>query len=154
MIMPTSFRLPQYLVDKVSQLTHLLKTEKQKYEAACISVEDKLLRDSMRFFTTKSNQYICELTSHLKSAGAVDAIDLEESNEQLTPHTGLNYTHFSSNIIQFFKDSEKMLISAYRAVLNEPYLVEELRTLVREQLNGIMYAFLQLKLLHKLRTEL
>ena len=39
------------------------------------------------------------------------------------------------------------MISAYRDVLNEPYLFEGLRTIIRRQLNGIMYAFLQLKLL-------
>ena len=38
------------------------------------------------------------------------------------------------------------MINAYRAVLNEPFLMEGVRKLMRTQLNGIMYAFLQLKL--------
>ncbi|MFT4015744.1 MAG: hypothetical protein QM668_02170 [Agriterribacter sp.] len=153
MIRPTSFRLPQYIVDKVSQLMDILRSEKQKYEIASISVEDKQLRDSISWLAQESNQYICELTSQLKSIGAVVAIDTEENNQSSSTPPVFTEAQLSSNVIQFCKDSEKMIISAYRVVLNEPYLVEGLRTLIRQQLNGIMYAFLQLKLLYKLKSE-
>ncbi|MFT3747812.1 MAG: hypothetical protein QM768_05820 [Agriterribacter sp.] len=155
MIKPTSFRLPQYIVDKVSRLMDILKSEKQKYEIASISVKDKQLRDSISWLAQESNQYICELTSQLKSIGAVVAIDAEENNQSSSSAPPVfTETQLSSNVIQFCKDSEKMIISAYRVVLNEPYLVEGLRTLIRQQLNGIMYAFLQLKLLYKLKSEI
>ncbi|MCC6289196.1 MAG: hypothetical protein IT249_15055 [Chitinophagaceae bacterium] len=152
MIKPTAFRLPQYLVDKVSFLMNILKCEKQKYEIASISIQDKQLRDSISWLAQESNQYICELTSQLKSIGAIVAIDSEEDNQSAVPAPPVfTEAQLSSNVIQFCKDSEKMLISAYRVVLNEPYLVEGLRTLIRQQLNGIMYAFLQLKLLYNLK---
>ncbi|MFT3946325.1 MAG: hypothetical protein QM763_05060 [Agriterribacter sp.] len=153
MIKPTSFRLPQHLVESVSQLMNILKVEKQKYEIASIAIEDKQLRDNISWLALESNQYICELSSQLKSIGAVTAIEpAEENNYSASPAPTFTETQLSVNILQFCKDSEKMMISAYRSVLNEPYLVEGLRTLIRKQLNGIMFAFLQLKLLNSVKT--
>ena len=43
--------------------------------------------------------------------------------------------------------AKKKIINAYRKILNEPYLTAGVRALIRTQLNGILYAFLQLKLL-------
>lgn len=154
MIKPTSFRLPAYVIDRISQLMQILKTEKQKYEIASVTVEDKQLRDSISWLAQESNQYICELTSQLKSVGAVPAIDSEEVDELLSTSATFTETQLSTNVIQFCKESEKMMISAYRLVLNEPYLIEGFRTLIRKQLNGIMFAFLQLKLLHNVRRSI
>lgn len=152
MIKPTSFRLPEYLIGRISQLMHTLKVEKQKYEIASITIEDKQLRESISWLAQESNQYICELSSQLKSVGAVPAIDADEDagteSYSLVTFSG---APIPENVIQRCKESEKMMISAYRSVLNEPYLLEGFRTLIRKQLNGIMYAFLQLKLLNSVR---
>ena len=40
------------------------------------------------------------------------------------------------------------MIVAYRSILNEPFLHDNLRKLIRCQLNGLTYAFMQLKLLN------
>lgn len=153
MIKRTSFRLPQNLIERISQLMNILKTEKQKYEIASVTIEDKQLRDSISLLVQESNQYICELNSQLKSVGAIPAIDHDtESNLLNAVSASFTEAQLSSNVIQFCKESEKMMISAYRSVLNEPYLVEGFRMLIRKQLNGIMLAFLQLKLLTNVRT--
>lgn len=155
MIKPNSFHLPQHLVDRISQLMNILKTEKQKYEIASVSIiDDRQLKDSINWLAQESNQYISELSSQLKSVGAVPAIDAQEEKEFLSiSSTSFTETQLSSNIIQFCKESEKMMIGAYRSVLNEPYLVEGFRALMRKQLNGIMLAFLQLKLLSSVRSR-
>lgn len=155
MIKPNSFHLPQHLVDRISQLMNILKTEKQKYEIASVSIiDDRQLKDSISWLAQESNQYISELSSQLKSVGAVPAIDAQEEKEFLSiSSTSFTETQLSSNIIQFCKESEKMMIGAYRSVLNEPYLVEGFRALMRKQLNGIMLAFLQLKLLSSVRSR-
>lgn len=156
MIKPTSFRLPQNIIDRISQLMNTLKLEKQKYEIASETIEDKQLKDSISWLAQESNQYICELNSQLKSVGAIPAIDTDEEDKANINTTDILFPQVqsSSNIVILCKESEKMMISAYRSVLNEPYLVDGLRTLVRKQLNGIMYAFLQLKLLRSVKTSM
>lgn len=42
---------------------------------------------------------------------------------------------------------EHAIVTAYRDILNEPFLSGELRQVLRHQLNGIMYAYIRLKLL-------
>jgi len=43
---------------------------------------------------------------------------------------------------------EKKMTGAYREILNDPNLYEGLRSMMRYQLNGILCAFAQLKLLY------
>ena len=153
MIKPSSFRLPQNIVDRISQLMNILKVEKQKYEIASVTIEDMQIRNSINLLAQESNQYICELNSQLKSVGAIPAID--SSEDALNNATvAFSEAQLSSNVIQFCRESEKMMISAYRSVLNEPYLIEGFRALIRKQLNGIMLAFLQLKLLNGVKMKM
>lgn len=154
MIRPTSFRLPQYIVERLSHLMDILRNEKEKYERASLTIEDKQLKQNIHILALENNQYVCELTSQLKSLGAYECIEKNELKNDVDVSTGTaeqNQPLLNVNVLQFCKDSEKKMISAYREVLNEPFLAEGLRTLIRTQLNGIMYAFLQLKLLQDTR---
>ena len=65
--------------------------------------------------------------------GGASSIELKKRGN--TPERKLNISQ------------EKKIINAYRKILNEPYLTAGVRVLIRTQLNGILYAFLQLKLL-------
>lgn len=155
MIRPTSFRLPQYIVERLSHLMDILRNEKEKYERASLTIEDKQLKQNINILALENNQYVCELTSQLKSLGAYECIETDGVKND-TVDTSVIMTEeeqplLNISVLQFCKDSEKKMISAYREVLNEPYLAEGLRTLIRRQLNGIMYAFLQLKLLQDTR---
>jgi len=152
MIKATSFKAPQYIVESLSQLMDILKNEKKKYEQACLTIHDKQFKYNISILAQENGQYVSELASHLKSLGVYDCIDAPEKAvdaEKLPLVSAIsnNETNVNVTILQFCKDSEKKMISAYRNVLNEPYLLEGLRTIIRRQLNGIMYAFLQLKLL-------
>jgi hypothetical protein len=51
-------------------------------------------------------------------------------------------------ILQSCQLSEKKMIVAYRNILNEPTLEDNLRNLLRNQLNGLACAFTQIKLLN------
>src|SRR6185437_1416677 len=51
-------------------------------------------------------------------------------------------------ILIFCKMKEKKMTGAYREILNDPNLYEGLRSMMRYQLNGILCAFAQLKLLY------
>ena len=156
MIKATSFKVPQYIVERLSQLMDILRHEKEKCEQASLTIHDKQFRQNISILAQENGQYVSELTSQLKSLGVYDCIDAPEKTsaadkQPLMPAIGSDETNINVTILQFCKDSEKKMISAYRDVLNEPYLFEGLRTIIRRQLNGIMYAFLQLKLLEGTR---
>ena len=153
MIKAASFKAPQYIVERLSHLMDILRHEKEKYEQASLTIHDKQFKQNISILAQENSQYVSELTSQLKSVGVYDCIDAPEKaatdRQPLVSDIGSDETNVNMNmtILQFCKDSEKKMISAYRDVLNEPYLFEGLRTIIRRQLNGIMYAFLQLKLL-------
>jgi len=151
MIKATSFKAPQYIVERLSHLMDILRHEKEKYEQASLTIHDKQFKQNISILAQENSQYVSELTSQLKSLGVYDCIDAPEKavadKQPVVPDINSDEVNANMTILQFCKDSEKKMISAYRDVLNEPYLFEGLRTIIRRQLNGIMYAFLQLKLL-------
>lgn len=154
MIQASTYKAPKYLIDKLLHFLDFLKTEKEKYERAALAVSDPEMRYTITNLAQESNQYGCELLSQLRSLGANIRIGQPEStpiesfrsvteagSDQALDHTTL----------QLCRDSEKQMITAYRTILNEPFLMEDLRRLMRTQLNGILCAFLQLKLLASAR---
>lgn len=151
MIKATSFKIPQYIAERLFRLMDILKIEKVKYEQASLSIQDKQFQQNISILAQENNQYVSELTSQLQSLGVYDCIDSPEKLEAVEKLPSVSEVEDQPNanisILQFCKDSEKKMISAYREVLNEPYLLEGLRETIRRQLNGIMYAFLKLKLL-------
>ena len=154
MIQPSTYKAPPYIVERLSHLLNLLIIEKEKYERIAFSVTDRQLKYAISILAQESNQYICELASQLRSLGAEVNTGQNENidNEYPEPKMAVVYdTILNLTTLEFCKESEKQMISAYRAVLNEPFLMEGVRKLMRAQLNGIMYAFLQLKLLSTAR---
>lgn len=151
MIKATPFKIPQYITERLFRLMDILKNEKVKYEQASLTIHDKQFKQNISILAQENSQYVSELTSQLQSLGVYDCIDSPEKIEDSVNLSSISdvddqpETNF--NILQFCKNSEKKMITAYREVLNEPYLLEGLRATIRRQLNGIMYAFLKLKLL-------
>ncbi len=154
MIQASTYKAPKYLLDKLLYFWDFLKAEKEKYERAALAVSDRQMRYTITNLAQESNQYGCELLSQLRSLGVNVGIGQPESaptesfrtiaedgSNQILDHTTL----------QFCRDSEKQMITAYRTILNEPFLMEDLRKLMRTQLNGILCTFLQLKLLASAR---
>lgn len=147
MLKAAAYKVPDYVVDKIYVLIDLLKKEKATYETAASKINNRQLRDTVSVLAQENNQYSMELLSQLRMLGK-ESISI---GEQVLIMKKINVTEenehgYSENILSLCKDSEKRLIQAYRNLLNEPFLRDELRKLIRVQLNGILYAFLRLKL--------
>lgn len=147
MLKATTSKVPDYIVDKIYVLIYLLKKEKNTYENAASKITNRQLRDTISGLAQENNQYSAELMSQLRILGK-ESISLPADEEQrLTINNDKQDEYgYSENILSMCKDSEKRLIQAYRSILNEPFLLTEIRSLIRVQLNGILYAFLRLKL--------
>lgn len=149
MIKASSYKTSVSIIESLTHLINVLRTEKHKYESAATAVNDSQFSQSISVLAQENNQYECELSSQLTMLGAT--VDSDVAVDQLatdfTPeHSPQNVVDLLQQLLLFCRESEKQLIHAYRRTLNEPFLPEGLRTLVRKQLNGILYAFLQLKL--------
>lgn len=150
MIQASAYRAPQYLIDKLLHFLDFLKNEKEKYESAALAVSDRQIRYTITNLAQESKQYGYELLAQLRSLGATVKTEQAESTPaeflkpipEAAPNRDLDH-----NTLQICTESEKQMITAYRTILNEPFLMEDLRKLIRNQLNGILCAFLQMKLL-------
>ena len=128
----------------------LLKTGKEQYERAAFSVADPQFRYAISELAQETNQYGCELTSQLSILGAKVATEQPQSirkADAITDQLIEPKATLPIQLLQSCRESEKQIINAYRKILNEPYLMDGVRKLIREQFNGITCAFLQLKLL-------
>lgn len=147
MIQASTYRAPKYILDKLLYFLDFLKTEKEKYERAALAVSDRQVRYTITNLAQESNQYECELLSQLRSLGANIRIGQPESAPAASFKPVAAAGSDDHITLQLCRDSEKQMITAYRTILNEPFLMEDLRKLMRTQLNGILCAFLQLKLM-------
>ncbi|PWT98166.1 MAG: hypothetical protein C5B52_12720 [Bacteroidetes bacterium] len=140
------YKAPPFIVEKLTRLLTLLKQEKRKYEQIAEGISDKEFRRTVICLAQESNQYACELSSQIHTLNGQMPIDrFPEEEEVLVMETEPSGNE--KDVLFFCRESEKNMITAYREILNEPFLLEGVRKVIRYQLNGIMYAFLQLKLL-------
>lgn len=145
MIFSTVYKIPSFVLDKLHVLSSLLKERKTEYEAFAGKLENKELKRTVLTLAQETNQYSIELSSQLETMGGrpgtvtetADGIDADKimvSEEK--------------DILKSCELSEQKMMTAYRNILNEPFLHENLRSLIRSQLNGLTFAFVQLKLLN------
>lgn len=153
MIFSTVNKIPVFVLEKLDVLFLLLKERKKEYEIFAGKVSDKQLKRTVLSLAQETNQYAVELWSQMETMGGKIRQSWQEmSSEQSTglmPIIESGATPADEDdILKSCELSENKMIVAYRTVLNEPFLHENLRKLIRYQLNGLMYALMQLRLLN------
>lgn len=144
------FKAPPFLLEKINELCDLLWQGKREYEQVSAIIPDKELRRTILTLAQESNQYACELSSQIQILGGA----LQKQKIYLSePKLNINVFHDENDILSFCKMIEKKMVKAYHEILNESHLYEGLRSLIHYQLNGILYAFMQLKLLNSVRLH-
>lgn len=138
------------IIKKIKYLIAALHAEEQRYNTDAEIINHRQLRDSIRNLAQKNDHYASELQSQLYMIGAeINACAGEEQRQLLfsVPVPGDRPVHYARyDIIQYCCDSEKDIIAVYRNMLNES-LPKELRRVLHYQLDGILFGFLQMKLL-------
>lgn len=147
MIFSTVNKIPAFVLEKLDILFRLLKERKVEYETFAGNVNDKQLKRTVLTLAQETNQYAMELSSQIEIMSGKK--NKEENNDDTVIMPGRTLMISGENdILKSCEISEKRMIVAYRSVLNEPFLHDNLRKLIRCQLNGLTYAFMQLKLLN------
>jgi hypothetical protein len=150
MIFSTVNKIPAFILEKLYILFQLLKERKVEYESFAGKVEDKQLKRTVLSLAQETNQYAIELESQIETmAGARKQTELKNNGDKtlLLQKSTVMFSR-EDDILTSCEISESKMITAYRNILNEPFLHDNLRKLIRCQLNGLIYAFMQLKLLN------
>lgn len=147
MIFPTVNKIPAFILEKLDILFQLLKERKQEYEAFAGRVNDKQLKRTVLSLAQETNQYAIELSSQIQTMGG-KILSARETKGDPAVSIDTLLIHGEDEILKSCEISESKMIVAYRAILNEPFLHDNLRKLIRSQLNGLTYAFMQLRLLN------
>lgn len=145
MIFSTVNKIPAFVLERLDILFRLLKERKWEFEGFAGRMKDKQLKRTILTLAQEANQYAVELFSQMQVMGG-KIKHLQEEAESLDNR--LMIEEEEDEILKSCEISEKKMIVAYRNILNEPFLHENLRKLIRSQLNGLTFAFMQLRLLN------
>jgi hypothetical protein len=140
--------VPPFIAEKINSLCDLLWQDKRWYERVSAKIPDRELRLTILSLAQSSNQYACELSSQIHS---LEWSLQKEKSTALHPDTDDELFGSESELLNFCEVNEKKMVRAYRDILNESYLYEGLRKMIRYQLNGILCSFTQLRLLNSVR---
>ncbi len=135
-------KAPSFLLDKMNNLCSLLIQEKKEFEQVATTLTNKNFRYTILALAQESNQYAHELSSQISTLGGIPEIEKNKDAESPDEIRDLND---ENEILALCNKNEKKLIEAYRQILNESFLYEDLRKMIRYQLNEMLCAFMQVK---------
>ena len=149
MIESNIYKAPPFLLEKINKICSLLWQGKKEYEQVANTIADKDFRSTMLTLAQESNQYACELSSQIQTLGGI--LPLEKMNEPKLNGKIKTLHNDANKILSFCNRNEKKVIGAYEEVLNDSFLYEGLRKMIRYQLNEMLCAFMQVKQLSSLK---
>jgi hypothetical protein len=148
MIAAVAHKTPGIILEKLSRLLNSLQDVKNHYEQVAKRIQNKQLKLSILGLAQESKQYANELIAHIETLGGAmhdkiktDCNRVDESGE--TPEIPGN----TEDLIGLRLD-EQQVMKTYRDVLNEPFLYDTIRQMVRYQQNGLLHCFSQIRMLY------
>ena len=142
------YKAPPLVLEKINGLCTLLWQGKRKYEQVSAAIPNKELSRTILSLAQETNQYASELWCQILTLGGIYQKENRDSIE-----TGVAGFLNEQDLMNFCELNEKELLGAYRDILNESFMHEGLRKMIRYQLNGILCSFSQLKLLNSLKFD-
>ncbi|MFI5155807.1 MAG: DUF2383 domain-containing protein [Chitinophagales bacterium] len=142
------YKMSPRLLEKLQKLLASLRKAKKSYEQIAQMLKDRQLQHMLFGLALESTQYAHELDSYVQTLGVVtEQTNLQtETNDRKLPEKKTS-GYEEKDIINWCTKSEKYILQVYRDLLNEPFLYEGVRKMLRYQLNGLLHSFSQLKLL-------
>jgi uncharacterized protein (TIGR02284 family) len=148
MIASVAHKTPGIILDKLTRLLNALQEVKNNYEQMARRIQNQQLKMSLIGLAQESKQYANELIAHIETLGGKmhertksDFNRVEELAENSTS-PGNNKDLLVLNL------DEQLVLKTYRDVLNEPFLYDTIRQMVRYQQNGLLHCFSQIRMLY------
>jgi hypothetical protein len=148
MIASIVHKTPVIILEKLTRLLNALQEVKNHYEQVAKRIQNKQLQLSILGLAQESKQYANELIAHIETLGGklqdrikLDCNRVAESDEKLEiPGT--------TDELIGLKLEEQQVMKTYRDVLNEPFLYDTIRQMIRYQQNGLLHCFSQIRMLY------
>jgi hypothetical protein len=148
MIASVAHKTPGIILEKLTRLLVALQEVKNHYEQVAKRIHNKQLKLSILGLAQESKQYANELIAHIETLGGImhdrvkiDFNRMEDSGEILE-------TPGNTDELVGLKLEEQQVMKTYREVLNEPFLYDTIRQMVRYQQNGLLHCFSQIRMLY------
>jgi hypothetical protein len=144
MASPKLFKKQTPVTGKINRLYKLLVKKKGTFEQVACHITDNALRCTVLSLAQQNNQYAAELSSYMQSTGT--AAYLIKKMDPV-PETDQDNFPDENRVLAFCSSNEKKLVIAYRKIIAASSRYEGLQNMMDYQLNGILSACMQLKLL-------
>ncbi len=136
----------RYIAQKLNSLLDVMHESKRGYERIASQSGDKNFQRAFSGLALECGQYINELTNQICSLGARPVVN-KTQDKYIWNQVSTNVDQ-QEDILKACYSSERIILKAYRDVLNDPSVLHPLRQMITYQLNGMKYAFVKVKLLN------
>jgi hypothetical protein len=148
MIASVAHKTPGIILDKLTRLLNALQEVKNNYEQVAKRIQNLQLRLSLLALAQESKQYANELIAHIETLGGKlqDKIKAD-FNRVDEPDSNVEVPGYMVDLVQL-NLGEQLVLKTYREVLNEPFLYDTIRQMIRYQQNGLLHCFSQIRMLY------
>jgi hypothetical protein len=148
MIASVAHKTPGIILEKLTRLLGALQEVKNHYEQVAKRIQNKQLKLSILGLAQESKQYANELIAHIETlGGGMQDRMKSDFNKMEDSDTTLEIPGNTEDLIGL-KLEEQQVMKTYREVLNEPFLYDTIRQMVRYQQNGLLHCFSQIRMLY------
>ena len=148
MIASVAHKTPGIILDKLTRLLNALQEVKNNYEQVAKRIQNIQLRLSLLGLAQESKQYANELIAHIETLGGKLQERLKSDFNKVEDEGDVPELPSSNIDLIQLKLGEQMVMKTYREVLNEPFLYDTIRQMVRYQQNGLLHCFSQIRMLY------
>ncbi|HEX6915922.1 MAG TPA: DUF2383 domain-containing protein [Chitinophagaceae bacterium] len=136
----------RYVAQKLNSLLDIMHESKRGYERIASQSTDRNFQRALSGLSLECGQYINELANQISSLGAKPVVN-GTKDKHIWNQISMN-VKLQEDILKACYASERVILKAYREVLNDPSILNPLRQMITYQLNGMKYAFVKVKLLN------
>jgi len=148
MIASVAHKTPGIILEKLTRLLVALQEVKNHYEQVAKRIHNKQLKLSILGLAQESKQYANELIAHIETLGGTMHDRLKSDFNKMEDSGEIQEIPGNSEDIIGLKLEEQQVMKTYREVLNEPFLYDTIRQMVRYQQNGLLHCFSQIRMLY------
>jgi hypothetical protein len=148
MIASVAHKTPGIILEKLTRLLVALQEVKNHYEQVAKRIHNKQLKLSILGLAQESKQYANELIAHIETLGGVMHDRVKTDFNRVEDAGEILEIPGNTEELIGLKLEEQQVMKTYREVLNEPFLYDTIRQMVRYQQNGLLHCFSQIRMLY------
>src|SRR5664279_2642268 len=148
MIASVAHKTPGIILEKLTRLLVALQEVKNHYEQVAKRIHNKQLKLSILGLAQESKQYANELIAHIETLGGIMHDRLKTEFNKMEDSVEIQEIPGNTEDLVGLKLEEQQVMKTYREVLNEPFLYDTIRQMVRYQQNGLLHCFSQIRMLY------